>query len=91
VVEPKLFLELLLCVLGDSSRLNRSGERLERGVARQVRDLVFLLSGQSPFTDEPDLVTRHALHSVVKHPVLMAFSDTNAASWTVRKTIARIR
>ena len=41
-------------------------------IGRQVRHIVFLLPGRPPLADEPDLVTRHALHTVIEHPVLMA-------------------
>jgi hypothetical protein len=30
-----------------------------------------LLPGRPPLADEPDLVARHALHTVIEHPVLI--------------------
>ena len=32
-----------------------------------------------PLVDEPDLIARHALHTVIEHPVLMALRNTDTA------------
>ena len=44
---------------GEHFGLDRGGEHFERGVGRQVRHAVFLLSGRSALAGKPDLVTRH--------------------------------
>lgn len=67
-------------LFADPPRLDRGGEHFERGIGRQVRRVIYLLSGRSPLADKPDLVTRHALHAVVEHPVLMTFRDADPAS-----------
>lgn len=79
MVEPKLLLELLVCLLADPSRFDRGGERFEGGIGRQVRHIVFLLSGRPPLADEPDFVARHELHTIVEHPVLMAIRNPDTA------------
>ena len=45
VVEPKLLLELLVGLFTDPSGLDRGSERLDGGIGRQVRHIVFLLPG----------------------------------------------
>ena len=80
MVEAEFFLELVMRLFADPPRLDRGGEHFERGVGRQVRHVVFLLPGRSALADKSDLVTRHALHSVALHPVLMTFRDADAAS-----------
>ena len=79
VVEPKLLLELLVGLFTDPPGLDRGSERLDGGIGRQVRHIVFLLPGRPPLADEPDLVTRHALHTVIEHPVLMALRNSDTA------------
>ena len=79
MVEAKLLLELLMRLLTDPSGFDRGGEHLEARIGRQVRHIVFLLAGRSAFADEPDLVARHALHSVIEHAVLMAIRNADAA------------
>jgi len=48
VVEAEFFLELLVRLLANPARLDRRGQRLEAGFGRQVREIVFLLSGAAP-------------------------------------------
>jgi hypothetical protein len=38
-----------------------------------------LLPSHPPLTDEPDLVARHALHTIIEHPVLMAIGNADTA------------
>lgn len=80
VIETKLFLELLMRLLTDPSAFDRGGELLQAHVGWQVRHIVFLLACGSAFADEPDLVARHALHTIVSHAVLVPIGDTNTAS-----------
>src|SRR5580692_12116515 len=69
VVEAEFFLELLVSLLADPARLDRCGQRLEAGFRRQVREIVFLLSGGAPLADEPDLFAGHMLHALVADPL----------------------
>ncbi len=80
VVEPKLLLELLVGLFTDPSGFDRSGERVDSGIGRQVRRIVFLLSCRPPLADQPDLVARHALHTITEHPVLVAIGNPDTAS-----------
>ena len=79
MVEAEFLLELLMRLLTDPSGFDRGGEHLEARIGRQVRHIVFLLAGRSAFADEPDLVARHALHSVIEHAVLMAIRHADTA------------
>ena len=79
MVEPKLLLELLVGLFTDPPGLDRGSERLDGGIGRQVRHIVFLLPGRPPLADEPDLVARHALHTIIEHPVLMAIRNADTA------------
>jgi len=80
VVEAEFLLELLMRLLTDPPRLDGGGQHLERGIGRQVRQVVFLLSGRPALADEPDLLARHALHAIVEHPVLMALRNADTTS-----------
>lgn len=80
MVEPKLFLELLVRLFTDPSGLDGGCKHHDGGIGRQVRHIVFLLSGRSPLADKPDLVARHALHTIIEHPMLMTVRNPNTAS-----------
>ena len=79
MVEPKLFLELLVGLFTDPPGLDRGSERLDGGIGRQVRHVVFLFASRPPFADEPDFVARHALHTIIEHSVLMAIRNADTA------------
>src|SRR4249920_2633306 len=80
VVEAEFFLELLVSLLADPARLDRRGQRLEAGFRRQVREIVFLLSGRAPLADEPNFVARHMLHALVADPLRLPVGDAHADS-----------
>jgi hypothetical protein len=44
VIKPELFLELLMGLLANPARLDGAGERLDRRVGWQVREVVFALA-----------------------------------------------
>ena len=79
MVEPKLLLELLVCLFTYPSSFDRGDEHLDGGIGRQVRHIVFSLSGRPPLADEPDLVAGHALHTIIEHAVLMAIRNPDTA------------
>src|SRR5580700_8413828 len=54
----EFFLELLVGLLADPSRLDRGGERLEVGVGRQVGKIVFALARGATLADQPGLLAR---------------------------------
>lgn len=72
-------LKLLVRLFTDPSGFDRGGERLDGGIGRQVRHIVFLLSSRPPLANEPDLLARHAQHAIIEHPVLMAIRNTDTA------------
>src|SRR3954464_10005040 len=57
MVEPKLFLELLVRLLANPSRLDQPRQLLERRLGRQVGEVVLELTGSSVLADQPHLVT----------------------------------
>jgi hypothetical protein len=68
VVDPKLLLELLVGVFTDLPSLARGSERLGGGIGRQVRHSIFA-PRSTALAGDPNLVARHALHTVIEHPV----------------------
>lgn len=77
MIEAKLLLELLMRLFADPSGLDRGGELFEAHIGRQIRHIVFLLACGPTFADEPDFLSRHALHTIVAHAMLMAVRDAN--------------
>jgi hypothetical protein len=56
MVEPKLFLELLVRLLADPSRLDALRQLLERRVGGQVGEVVLALTAGAVLADQPHLV-----------------------------------
>ena len=79
MVEPKFLFELLLGLITNPSGFDRDDQHLERSIGRQVRHIVVLLAGRPPLADEPDLVTRHALDTIIERPMLMAIRNPHTA------------
>ena len=80
MIEAEFLLELLMRLFTDPSGFDRGGEFLQARIGWQVRHMVFLFARRPAFADEPDLVARHALHTIVDHAVLMAIRNANTAS-----------
>src|SRR5665213_151962 len=78
MVEPQLFLQLLMRLFTDPSRLDGSCQRLERNVSGQVRDVVLLLSARTSFAQNPHFIARHTLDTFIEHAVLGAVRDADA-------------
>src|SRR5271168_4486403 len=78
VVEAQFFLELLLRLLADPSRLDRSGERLEVGLCRQVGKIVFALARDAALADQPGLLARHVLHPLLMDALGRTIGDPHA-------------
>ncbi len=83
MIEPEFLFELLVCLFADPSGFYRGGQRLDGGIGRQVRDVIFFLAGRASLANEPHLIARHALYTIIKHPMLMAVSHPNAAGGEV--------
>jgi len=80
VVEPEFFLELLVRLLADPSRLDGRCERFEGDVGWQVRQIVFLLSAHAPLTHQPYfLLAGHGLDTAVTHAMLVAIGNPDTA------------
>jgi len=79
VIEAKFLFELLVRLFTDPSGFNRGGQHLDGGIGGQVRDVIFLLASRAPLADEPHLLARHALYTIIKHPMLMAVGHSNTA------------
>lgn len=78
VVETEFLLHLLMRLFTDPARLDGSRECFERSVGGQVRHVVLLLSAQSSFPDQPNLLAWHALNAIIGHPVLVAIGNSHA-------------
>src|ERR1700686_5784731 len=78
MVEPQLFLQLLMRLFTDPPRLDGSCQRLKRNVSGQIRDVVLLLSARSSFTQDPHFLARHTLDTFIEHAALWAVRDANA-------------
>ena len=78
VVEAQFFLELLMRLLADPSRLDRGGERLEVGLCRQVGKIVFALARDAALADQPSLLARHVLHPLLMDALGRTIGDPHA-------------
>lgn len=79
MVESEFLLDVLVCPFTDSSGRDGAGKRREGGIDWQVRYVVFLLSGRSPLTHEPDVFTRHGLDVAIEHAMPVAIRHPDAA------------
>src|SRR3982751_3896085 len=61
VVQPQLFLELLMQLLAHPARLDRDRQGLECRVGGKVRQVVLALAGRAMLPDEPRLLAGQVL------------------------------
>ena len=84
MIETEFFLELLVRLFADPAGLDGAGELLDRGIGRQVREIVFAFAGRAMLTDHPDLLAGQVLcaHIVdaLGRPVSDAHSGNGKAS-----------
>src|SRR5258708_24425323 len=66
MVEPQFFLQLLMRLFTDPTRLNGSCQCLKRNVSGQIRDVVLLLSARSSFAQDPHFIARHTLDTFIE-------------------------
>src|ERR1700676_2542531 len=78
MVEPQLFLQLLMRLFTDPPRLDGSCKRLKRNVSGQIRYVVLLLSARSSFAQDERFIARHTLDTFIEHAVLWAVRDADA-------------
>jgi hypothetical protein len=65
VVEPKLFLHLLMRLLADPTRFDRRGQLLQLRVGRQVGEIVLALALPAMLAHQPDLIAGKMLSRLV--------------------------
>ena len=61
VVQAQLVLHLLVHLLADPARLDQGGQGLERGIGREIGQVVLPFAGGAVLADQPGLVTRQVL------------------------------
>ena len=69
VVEAEFFFQLLMRLLTNPSSLDDGGEHSQARLGGQVGKIVFLLSRRAVFADEPGLVPRQMLLTLVPDPL----------------------
>src|SRR5437588_3875602 len=75
VIETELFLQLLVSLLANPSRLDGGRQGQQVGLRRQVGEIVFLLSRHPVFADEPSLVPGQMLLALVPNPLRWSVGD----------------
>ena len=78
VIETELFLQLLVSLLANPSRLDGGRQGAQVHLCRQVGEVVFLLSRHPVFADEPGLVSRKMLLTLVPDPLRWSIGDPHA-------------
>src|SRR5208282_560701 len=85
VVEAELFLQLLMRLFTDPTRLDGAGERFDRRLAWQVREVILALSTGAMFSDQPGLVARHVLVTHVANALRRSVGDPHTHSGEARR------
>ena len=80
VIETELFLQLLVSLLANPSRLDGSRQGQQVGLRRQVGEIVFLLSRHPVFADEPSLVPGQMLLTLVPDPLRWSVGHSHTDS-----------
>ena len=80
VVETEFLFQLLVSLLANPSRLDGGRQGAQVGLGRQVGEIVFLLSRQPVFADEPSLVAGQMLLTLVPDPLRWSVGDPHADS-----------
>src|SRR5262245_59604138 len=80
VIETEFFLQLLVSLLANPSRLDGGRKRAQVSRRRQVGEIVFLLSRHPVFADEPSLLTGQMLLTLVPDPLRWSVRDPHANS-----------
>src|SRR5512143_3156948 len=78
VVETEFFLQLLVSLLANPARLDGGSKRAQVSRRRQVGEIVFLLSRHPVFADEPSLLARQMLLTLVGDPLRRSVRDPHA-------------
>ena len=81
VVESEFLLHLLVCLFAHPSGLDACRQRQDVGVGGQIGEIVFALVRRSPFADQPSLLARQVLLTLVE----------DALGWRARPRVVRQR
>src|SRR5262245_16673891 len=80
VVETEFFLQLLVRLLANPTRLDGGRQGAQISLRRQVGEIVFLLSRHPVFADEPSLLARQMLLTLLSNPLRRSIGDPHANS-----------
>ena len=78
VIEAEFLFHLLMRLLANPSCLDGSSQSAQIGRSRQIGEIVFPLSRQPVFADEPNLVPRQMLLTLVPDPLRWSVGDPHA-------------
>jgi hypothetical protein len=78
MIEAEFFLELLVRLFANPTRLDRGGERLEIDICGQVGEIVFSFARTAAFADEPGFLAGYMLHSFVADALRRTVGDAHA-------------
>src|SRR5215472_206097 len=78
VVKTEFFFHLLVSLLANPTRLDGSCQGAQVDLHRQVGEIVFLLSRYPAFADQPSLVARPILLTLVPEPRILSVENLNA-------------
>ena len=80
VIETEFFLQLLMRLLANPSRLDGGGQGAQVDLCRQIGEVVFLLSRYPVFADEPALLAGQMLLALVPDPLRRSVGYAHADS-----------
>ena len=78
VIKTEFFFELLMRLLANPSRLDGCRQGAQSGLRRQVGEIVFLFPRHPMFADEPSLVARQMLLTLVPDPLRRSVGNPHA-------------
>ena len=88
VVEPELFLKLLMRLLADPSRLYGGGQGGQLRLGGQVGEIVFPLPGRPQLADQPGFIPWEMLLPLVADPLRRSVGRANPKRSKVRLQLA---
>jgi len=78
VIEAEFLFHLLMRLLANPSCLDGSSQSAQIGRSRQIGEVVLPLSRQPVFADEPNLIPRQMLLTLVPDPLRWSVGDPHA-------------
>src|SRR6266436_2834139 len=80
VIETEFFFQLLVSLLANPSCLDGGRQGAQVGLCRQVGEVVFLLSRHPVFADQPSLLPRQMLLTLVPNPLRWSVGNPHTNS-----------